>query len=76
LCFSLIQYGNTLQMRPAYAGPASSSSVWKATQDPGKTSPSSNTAGYRSAGLDVNPASLTASNLPQEKQPKNVEKKQ
>lgn len=51
-------------MRPAYAGPASSSSRWKATQDPGKTSPSSNTAGYRAAGLDVKPASLTASNLP------------
>ena len=55
-------------MRPAYAGPASSSSVWRATQDPGKTSPSSNTAGYQSVGLDVNPASLTASNLPQQQQ--------
>jgi hypothetical protein len=64
-------------MRPSYAGPASSSSRWRATQDPGKTSPSSNTAGYRSAGLDVNPASLTASNLPQQQQkPENSEKKQ
>lgn len=63
-------------MRPAYAGPASSSSVWRATQDPGKTSPSSNTAGYRSAGLDTNPASLTASNLPPEQQLENAEKKQ
>jgi hypothetical protein len=63
-------------MRPAYAGPASSSSGWKATQDPGKTSGSSNTAGYRSVGLDVNPASLTASNLPKEQQPGNTEKKQ
>ncbi len=64
-------------MRPSYAGPASSSSLWRATQDPGKTSPSSNTAGYRSAGLDVNPASLTASNLPQQQQqPENAEKKQ
>jgi hypothetical protein len=63
-------------MRPSYAGPASSSSRWRATQDPGKTSPSSNTAGYRSAGLDVNPASLTASNLPQQKQLENAEKKQ
>lgn len=63
-------------MRPAYAGPASSSSLWRATQDPGKTSPSSNTAGYRSTGLDVNPASLTASNLPQNQQTENEEKKQ
>jgi len=63
-------------MRPAYAGPASSSSLWRATQDPGKTSPSSNTAGYRSAGLDVNPASLTASNVPQQQQADNAEKKQ
>ena len=63
-------------MRPAYAGPASSSSRWRATQDPGKTSATSNAAGYRSVGLDVNPASLTASNLPQEQQPENEEKKQ
>jgi len=52
-------------MRPAYVGPGSSSFQWQATQDPGKTSPSSNTAGYRVAGLDINPSSLTASNLPQ-----------
>jgi len=70
-CINII----TIEMRPAYAGPASSSSPWKATQDPGKTSPSSNAAGYRAAGLDVNPASLTASNLPQQQQPKNAEKK-
>ncbi len=62
-------------MRPAYAGPASSSSRWRATQDPGKTSPTSNAAGYRSAGLDVNPASLTSSNLPQGQQSGNTEKK-
>ncbi|CAF1321166.1 unnamed protein product [Adineta steineri] len=59
-----------------YAGPASSRSQWKVTQDPGKTSPTSNAAGYRSAGLDVNPASLTASNLPQEQQSEAEEKKQ
>lgn len=63
-------------MRPAYAGPASSSSRWRATQDPGKTSPSSNAAGYRSAGLDVNPASLTASNLPQNASTDQTEKKE
>ncbi|UJR29911.1 hypothetical protein I4U23_017459 [Adineta vaga] len=63
-------------MRPAYAGPASSSSRWRATQDPGKTSPTSNAAGYRSTGLEQNPASLTASNLPQEQQSENDEKKQ
>ncbi|CAF2976838.1 unnamed protein product [Rotaria sp. Silwood2] len=55
-------------MRPTYAGPASSSSNWRATQDPGTTSPTSNTAGYRSVGMDMNPASLTAANLPQEQQ--------
>lgn len=63
-------------MRPAYAGPASSSSRWRATQDPGKTSPSSNAAGYRSAGLDLNPASLTASNLPQNSSTDQQEKKE
>jgi hypothetical protein len=63
-------------MRPAYAGPASSSSRWKATQDPGKTSGTSNSAGYRSVGLDVNPASLTASNLPQQQQPEGEQKKE
>ncbi|CAF4202005.1 unnamed protein product, partial [Rotaria sp. Silwood2] len=58
----------SIQMRPTYAGPASSSSNWRATQDPGTTSPTSNTAGYRSVGMDMNPASLTAANLPQEQQ--------
>lgn len=62
-------------MRPTFAGPSSSSSKWRATQDPGKTSPTSNTAGYRSTGLDVNPSSLTASNLPQGDQTDNAEKK-
>ena len=63
-------------MRPTFAGPASASSKWQAKQDPGKTSPSSNSAGYRSTGLDVNPASLTASNLPKGAQADNVEKKE
>lgn len=38
-------------MRPAFAGPGSASSRWKPTQDPGKTSASSN-SGNRSGGSD------------------------
>lgn len=40
-------------MRPAYAGPGSASSRWKPTQDPGKTSPSSNSGGNRPSGTDT-----------------------
>ncbi|CAF0951087.1 unnamed protein product [Rotaria sordida] len=56
-------------MRPAYAGPSSGSSSWRATLDPGITSPNSNSAGYRAVGFDTNPASLTAANIPQPQPP-------
>jgi hypothetical protein len=55
-------------MRPSYGGPGSASSRWKPTQDPGKTSPSSNTAGNRSAGSDTNSTSPKAANTQQQQQ--------
>lgn len=59
-------------MRPAYAGPGSASSRWKPTQDPGKTSASSNTAGNRPSGSDANSATSKGGNT---QHPEDEEKK-
>ena len=43
-------------MRPVFAGPGAAGSRWKPTQDPGKTSPCSNSGNNRPAGSDANAA--------------------
>jgi len=50
-------------MRPAYAGPGSTR--WKPTQDPGKTSASSNSGG-KPRGTDANSAASKAANAQQQ----------
>jgi hypothetical protein len=57
-----------VKMRPAYAGPGSASSRWKPTQDPGKTSPSSNFGGNRPGGTDTNSAASKGANTQQQQQ--------
>ncbi|CAF3923199.1 unnamed protein product [Adineta steineri] len=62
------KYISEKKMRPAYAGPGSGSPRWKPTQDPGKTSPSSNTSVNRSNGNDVNSATSKVGNTQQNQQ--------
>ncbi len=63
-------------MRPSYAGPGSASSRWKPTQDPGKTSPSSNTGANRQTGTDVNSTTTKETNTQNQQQSTNEEDKE
>jgi hypothetical protein len=63
-------------MRPAYAGPGSGSSRWKPTQDPGKTSASSNFIGNRPSGTDTNSATSKGGNTQHQQQTNDEEKKE
>jgi len=63
-------------MRPAYAGPGSASSRWKPTQDPGKTSPSSNTGAHRPNGTDVNSIASKGGNTQYQQTSENEQKKE
>jgi len=55
-------------MRPSYGGPGSASSRWKPTQDPGKTTPSSNFGGNRPGGTETNSATSKGANTQQQQQ--------
>ena len=63
-------------MRPTFAGPGSSTSHWKPTQDPGKTSPCSNTGGNKSSGVSGSSLSSKGANPQQQQNTNDQEEKE